>query len=334
MALENRGTFAEIDLEAFRHNYRLIEEKVAPAKVAAAVKADAYGHGLEVIAKELETLGASFLCTAYAFEAVELREAGIKIPVLVMVRPLENEIEEAVKLNIELTVDNIDTGRQISDVCKRAGVEGVIHINIDTGMHRPGFDPYNDIEKIIELSELDNIRIKGMFTHFATADWDELDFTYEQLKKLDHVVEKLPFRVPVVHAANSAASLRAPKTYLNTVRPGLSLYGYYPSEFCRQSPDLKSVMSLKSYVSDIKEYSAGESFGYSRTHTAEEDTKIAYIPAGYADGVNRLFSNNGSVLINGSRYPIVGRVDMDAIMVDTGPDDNISRGDEVVLFGK
>ncbi len=334
MSFENRGTYAEIDLDAFRHNFTLIAEKAFPANVAAAVKADAYGHGKVVISKELEKLGAGFICTAYVFEAIDLRNSGITIPILAMVRPLEEEIEEALRNNVELTVDNPDTGLKISEICRKYGLEGVIHLNIDTGMHRPGFDYNRDLEKIIKISKLDNVQIKGIYTHFAAADWENLEFTYEQLNRLNVVVNKLPFGIPVIHAANSAASLRIPEANLNTVRPGLSLYGYYPSDSCRQVSDLKPVMSFKSYVSEIKDFRAGESFGYSRTFTTESDTKIAYIPAGYADGVNRLFSNNGYVLIKGIRYPIVGRVEMDAIMVDTGHNNGIKHGDEVVLFGK
>jgi len=331
---DERSTLATIDLAAFRWNFRQIQEFVKPAKIGAVVKANAYGHGAGVIAREAERLGAAYLCVANVREGLELRQMGIKLPILVFIPPVLHEIKPALEKKLELTAYSYETARAISNTAKRHGKKAVIQVEIDTGMHHAGLAWNSAVEELQRIHALPCITLKGLYTHYATADWSDLSHAYEQLRRFTAVVDALPFSVRLVHTANSGAVLQMKESYFDMVRPGLSLYGYYPSMQCRHSLSLQPVMSFRSYVAHVDTFDKHESFGYSLTYTTQKKTGIAIVPAGYADGVNRLFSNSGSVLIRGRKCPIVGRVRMDSILVDVGLENGVRQGDEVILFGK
>lgn len=334
MQIPVRASYAEIDLAAFRWNFKKIQNHVKPAAIGAVVKANAYGHGIEEIAREAVKLGVHCLCVGFVQTGLKLREIGLDVPVLVLIPASYNEIEQAIHENLELSAYSLEDAQKVSAAAKRLTKKAVIHVFIDTGMHRAGLLWEQAVEEIKKIYELPGIRIKGIYTHFASADWSDLTFTYKQLDRFKSVLSGLPFTVPVIHAANSAAILQVKESLFNMVRPGLSLYGYYPSMQCKRPFLLRPVMSLKSYVADVQTYKANESIGYSLTYTIPEQTNIAAVPIGYGDGVNRLFSNNGSVLIRGKRYPIIGRVSLDWILADVGGETDIKPGDEVVLMGK
>ncbi len=334
MTKNKRESRVDINVKAFRWNFNKIKERVAPAKIAAVVKADAYGHGAEVLAREAEKLGAEYLCVAFPVTGIKLKKAGINTKILVLTKPSAEDAEIAIENDLELIVDGPETAKMISEAAGRSGKQAVVHIYIDTGMHCAGIPFDNANESIEKIREIENIYIKGIFTHFAASDWSDLQFTYLQIERFKKVLDEIRFYIPVVHAANTGGILQVPESYFDMVRPGLGLYGYYPSMLCKRSILLKPVLSYRSTVSAIKEYVEGVRFGYSLTYTANNDTKIATVLAGYADGVNRLLSNNGSVLIKGKEYPVVGRVAMDAILVDIGLDSGVEAGDEVVLIGK
>jgi len=332
--IPRRCTCAEIDLEAFRWNYKQICDQVKPAKIAAVVKADAYGHGCAEIAREALKLGAEYLCVAFVQEGLLLRESGITCPVMVLMQPIAGEIRPAVENDLELMAFSYESAKEIAETARKTDKDALLQIDIDTGMHTTGILWENAVDVLTKIHKISGIKIKGIYTHFASADWADLSFAREQLRRFNSVLENLPFVVDYIHAANTGAILQMKDAYFNMVRPGISLYGYYPSLLCRHSIYLKPVMTLKSYVALVKKYKKGERFSYSLTYTAEKDTEMALIPAGYADGVNRLLSNTGFVLIRGKKYPVAGVVTMDSILVDIGLESGIRNGDEVVLLGR
>ena len=329
-----RESFAEIDLEAFKWNFKQIQDYVQPAGIGAVVKANAYGHGVETIAQEAVRLGAAYLCVGFVQEGLAIRRLGLDIPVLILIPVLIGEIERALCENIALTVSSFTSAQEISEVAKRLGEKAKVHVKIDTGMHRIGLLWERAVDELIKINALSGITIQGVYTHFAAAESTDLTYSYTQLERFKAVMSKLPFSVSIVHCANSAAILQVTDSFFNMVRPGLALYGYYPSKECKRPLALKPVMSIKSYVSEVRKICAPDGIGYSLTYKVREPTKIATVPIGYADGVNRLFSNSGSVLIRGIRFPIVGLVSMDLVMLDLGSESDIQPGDEVVLLGK
>ncbi|MFC1733545.1 alanine racemase [candidate division KSB1 bacterium] len=331
MKAPERLSYAEIDLAAFRWNFTQIQK---PARIAAVVKANAYGHGIGEVSRESLNLGAACLCVAFVQEGLYLRAEGFECPVLVFIPPGQDEIEAAVEHDLELTPDSYEKARQISETAQTLNRKALIQVNIDTGMHRTGVHWEHAAEELNKMYELPHVEIKGVYTHFATADWADLNFSSEQLRRFRSVLEKLLFDVQSTHAANSGAILQAGDAYFDMVRPGISLYGHYPSQYCRRTLKLRPVMTLKSYVMHLREYRAKERFSYSLTYCIEKDTVIATVPIGYADGVNRLLSNSGSVLIRGREFPVVAVVSMDSILVDVGEGSGITEGDEVVLLGK
>ncbi|MFC1477244.1 alanine racemase [candidate division KSB1 bacterium] len=328
-----RSSCAEIDLAAFRWNFQQIENLVKPARIIAVVKADAYGHGVEEVAREAERLGAAYLCVAFVQEGFHLRESGITCPILVLIPPVQDEIACAIDNGLELVVHSYEQAREIDSAARKLKKKPDIQANIDTGMHRTGIHWEHAVKELIKINKLKNLSLNGLFTHFATSDWSDLNFAKEQLERFQSIVNALPFSVPFLHTANSGAIMQIPESYYSYVRPGISLYGYYPSLQCKRTLPLKPVLKLKSYVAHVKEYEANERFSYSLTYRTERRTGIATVPAGYADGVNRLLSNNGSVLIRDRKFPVVGIVTMDAILVDVGLESGVKDGDEVVLLG-
>ncbi|MFC1555437.1 alanine racemase, partial [candidate division KSB1 bacterium] len=334
MNIPVRNSFAEIDLKAFRWNFDQIKKQVQPAKIASVVKANAYGHGDIRISEQAVMSGTEYLCFEIVQNGIRIRKSGINAPILIFIPPGNDEIEPAILKNLDLTVNSLKTAENISDAAAAINKTAKVHIFIDTGMHNIGIDWNSAPELIHKIEKLPNVEIKGLCTHFATSDWSDLTFAYDQLERFDSVIKKIDPDIPFIHCASTGAILQMKESYFNMVRPGIGLYGYYPSMICKRTLHLKPVMSLRSYVSHISEFEKGEEFGYSLTYRTGKRTKIVSVPVGYGDGINRLLSNNSEVLIGGRKYPVIGRVAMDWIMVDIGLDNKIMENDEVVLLGK
>lgn len=330
---------AEIDLDAVDFNIKSIIKRVGGrAKIIGTVKADAYGHGAVEVSKVLEENGIDMFSVAMIDEGINLRNNGIKAPILVLGLTPPEYVKEAVEYDLIQTVSDYNTAEAISKAAKELNKKAVIHIKIDTGMGRIGFRPEKEaFDEIENISKLENIEINGIFTHFCTSDEKDKTFTYTQKEMFVYAVNELEKRginIPLKHASASAGLMDFDDLFFNAVRPGIILYGYYPSDdVMKDRLPIKPVMSLKSYVMYIKDIENGDTIGYGRTYMANEKRTIATIPAGYADGYNRLLSNKGCVLVNGKRAQLKGRICMDQCMADiTGI--NAKQWDEVVLMGK
>lgn len=339
-----RPTYAEINLSNLIYNYLSIRKKVKNKKIMAVVKADAYGHGVNEVVNTFNSLGdkkPEYFAVAVLDEAVELTKLKIKQPVLVFEPLIKDNLRPLFLYNIIPTVfrmqhlNNLLKGRnEFIDQRNRKKIK--VHVKVDTGMNRLGVKYNEAFDFIFKLSKNKNFIIDGIYTHFATSDEKKKGFAYLQLERFNKVIEKLRangVNPGVVHAANSGAILDMPEAYFDMVRPGISLYGYYPSLETSESINLKPVMSIISYVADVKEVNAGESVSYGRLFTAKKNTKIVSVPIGYADGYNRNLTNKAKAILNGKIYNQVGRVTMDRIMFDIG-NDKIKVGQKVILLGK
>ena len=335
-----RPTVAEVDLSKLGENLSTIRSIVGDKKIMAVVKANAYGHGLVPSAKHLLQSGADYLGVAFVEEGIELREAGIKAPILVFGGIFNSQIKNFLDYDLELTASSTEKLDAIEARAKEFGKRAKVHLKIDTGMERIGVHYYSAEPFFERASKLEHSDIVGIFSHFASSG-ENKDYTMEQLDRFNNCIESfinlLPLRGerserPLLHIANSAATILHPSTHLDMVRCGISLYGVYPHPSIATIVDLKPAMRLVSRVVYFKVVRKGSSVGYGQTWTAEEDTRVVTVPIGYGDGYFRSLSNKGEVLIRGKRYPIVGRVSMDQIMVSVGQDDAFN-GDEVVLMG-
>ncbi|HNX60498.1 MAG TPA: alanine racemase [Spirochaetota bacterium] len=333
---QNRPTRAVISLPALRNNFRIVKESVRPGvKIMAAVKANAYGHGILRISQELLSLGVDALAVAVLEEAVYLRRSGISAPILVLGAINVDQIQGFIEHDVEITCSSVDKARAISDAAKSMHKDAVVHLKIDTGMERIGVQWTNAARFIDEVYSLPNIRVKGIFSHFAKADTDR-DFTIEQLRRFDSIVDLLSRKniLPEeVHIANSEGLINFPESHHTMVRPGIILYGYATRKEIG-GRRLMPVMSLMTKVSYFKVVPENTGISYNHTFVTPRMTRIVTLPIGYGDGYNRLLSNNGVVMIRGKKYPVVGNVCMDQIMVDIGPDGSAYNGDDVLLFGE
>lgn len=333
-----RPTSIEIDLDALCSNYQTLKARAATARVMAVLKANAYGHGLTQCAKALEEdCGADYFGVALVEEGVRLRRAGIKTPILVFGGLFTDQVGIYLDHGLDLTASSIDKLRLIDEVARTRNVRARVHLKIDTGMGRIGVRPESAPALFDAALRCTSTDIVGAFTHFATADEADLTFTHEQLERFLAAVQPYQSKASAplcLHAANSGALLQLPETHLDMVRAGISLFGVAPSSYLEPLVQgiLKPVMRVTSRVVFFKVVKAGASVSYGRTWIASEDTRVVTIPLGYGDGYPRALSNRAEVLIRGNRYPIVGRVCMDQIMVAIGQGESYN-GDEVVLVG-
>jgi alanine racemase len=332
-----RPTVAEIDLNALAYNLKGIRNKVGrDVKVMAVVKANAYGHGIVEVARFLQQRAVEYFGVANAEEGVVLREAGITAPIHVFTIPSTTQIPAFTSFGLEPTVGNETEARLLNMQARRSGKILNVHIKVDTGMNRIGVKP-RDVSKLVKaLNGLKQLEIKGVYTHFATADRRDKSFSKQQLALFHQSLDALCTAgiVPeVVHTAGSAGILDLPESYFSMVRPGIMMYGYYPSDETTESVRLKPVLSLKSRVSVVKWIEPGESVSYGRRFIANRRTRIATLPVGYADGYMRILTGQSSALIGGTVFPIVGTICMDQLMVDVGKSD-VRVGDEAVLIGR
>ena len=336
-------TWTEIDLSNLEHNYRALRAMLPQGCwFLGVVKADAYGHGAVQVARRLETLGAEYLAVACLDEALELRQAGITTPILILGYTPVERADSLLEGGITQTVYDVDMARALSDAAMAAGKTLKIHVKADTGMSRLGWlcgeaDQSAAVKAIAQVCALPGLEAEGIYTHFANADGDE-DYTMLQFTRFLDLLEALKDRgitFAIRHCAASAAALKFPCTHLDMVRPGIALYGHYPDPSCEglDGPGLRPVMTLKTRVASVKTVPAGTPVSYGCTHVLDRETKLAALTIGYADGLPRLCSDRLEVLVKGSRAPIVGRICMDMCMADvTGLD--VAPGDEVEVFGE
>ena len=336
-------TWTEIDLSNLEHNYRALRAMLPQGcRFLGVVKADAYGHGAVQVARRLETLGAEYLAVACLDEALELRQAGITTPILILGYTPTERAEALLDNGITQTVYDVEMARALSNAAAAAGKTLKIHVKADTGMSRLGWLCGGEnlsaaVETMAQVCALPGLEAEGIYTHFANADGDE-DYTMLQFARFLDLLEALKERgitFAIRHCAASAAALKFPCTHLDMVRPGIALYGHYPDPSCEglDGPGLRPVMTLKTRVASVKAVPAGTPVSYGCTHVLDRETKLAALTIGYADGLPRLCSDRLEVLVKGSRAPIVGRICMDMCMADvTGLD--VAPGDEVEVFGE
>lgn len=332
-----RPTFAEIDLSAIAYNISSIKNKVSPAQLMVATKADAYGHGAMEVTKTVLDNGADWLGVALVEEGIELRESGIDAPILVFGGIFIDQIEFFLKYDLHATVYELEHAIALAKLASQCNKIAKVHVKVDTGMGRAGIRHNEAMDFLEKIRALDGLEIVGLYTHFATSDWLNKDFALLQLKRFKQVVAEVQaagIEIPLLHAANSGAIMDLPDTYFDMVRAGVSAYGYYPSSETSESVKLKPAMALKSKVLAVKNLAEGDFVSYNLTYKAKSATQIAILPIGYGDGYDRQLSNQSEVLICGNRYPVVGTVCMDQVMVDLGLDSSIKIGDEVVLLGR
>ncbi len=342
-----RRTWAEIDLDAAAQNFQAVRQAADPrAMVCAVVKADAYGHGAIRMVKEYEALGADWFAVSNLEEALQLRFAQVKKPILVLGFTPAEEASALAEHNISQCVYSLEYARALSRYAVESGVTVKIHVKIDTGMSRLGFyfqDISRDsgaVEEVKTACTLPGLYPEGIFTHFAVSDSgrDGDAFTMRQFGCFKEMIESLlrdGVSFDVRHCANSAAVFDYPLSHLDMVRAGIVIYGLSPSGDLRARPNLRPVLSLKSVVSHVKTVQPGATVSYGRDFTAREERQIATIPVGYADGYPRVLSPGGAqVLIHGKRCPILGRICMDQLMADVTGLENVSIGDVVTLIGR
>jgi alanine racemase len=333
----HRPTWVEVDLGAIAHNLRVLRRHLGDAvHVTAVVKADGYGHGAVPVSDVALAGGADLLGVACVEEALELRAAGIDAPILVLSAVLPEVIDGALDADVALTVGDVAFAHVLAAKSQARGATARAHVKIDTGMSRLGLPVEQAVEGIIEIASLEGIRLEGVCTHFPSAD-DDPEFTSAQVRTFGQIIAELGrrgVRPPCLHLANSAAAIGLPESRFNRVRIGLAMYGLHGSAAAPWPLDLRPALSLKARVTSVRALAAGATVSYGRTYRADRPTTLATVPIGYADGYSRALSNRGAMLVRGRRCPIVGRVCMDATMIDIGALSDAGVGEEVVVYGR
>ena len=333
-----KRVYTKINLDNIQKNMQTVREKFGDNMlVMGIVKANAYGHGAVEVAKTLVEAGAGMLGVAAIDEAIELRENGIDAPILILGQIFRQDYATAIENDITCTVVDIVTAQGISQKAKELGQVAKVHIKIDTGMGRIGFQPdENGESEIKSIFALEYLSVDGAFTHFACADFEDKTSANAQKEKFLNFTDKLiseGYKFPIRHMYNSASAMELTGYAGEMVRCGIMLYGLYPSDEMSRDYKLYPALEFKSSVSFVKSVKKGFSVSYGSTYVAEKDMKIATVPAGYGDGYPRYLSNKGEVLIRGTRCKILGRVCMDQFMVDVSHLDNVQIADEVTLVG-
>ena len=334
-----RPVWAEIDLDILANNMRNIKKLAGDKEVMADVKADAYGHGALDVAPCLLENGASKLAVAMLTEAIELRNNNITAPIMILGYTPIYLGEELIKYNIEQTIYDLNYAKELSNLAIKLNKKAKIHIALDTGMGRIGFLPTDEsFNAICEICNLPGLDVIGIFTHFSSSDEKNKEYTQYQFNQIYNFIERLEvneINIPLKHASNSAAIIDLPNTYLDAVRAGIILYGYYPSdEVKKDNLSIKPALTLKAKIAHVKELDSGMYISYNRTFKTSRKSKIATIPIGYADGYIRTLKHEAKVIVNGQLAPIVGNICMDQFMIDVTDIDNVKSGDEVILLGE
>lgn len=331
-----RPVWAEIDLDNYTHNIRVIKKRYPNAIIMAVVKADGYGHGAIQVAKAGVLGGAERLAIAIVDEGIELRTAGFTVPIQVLGGTLENQLEQVVDYDLIQTVYNLEIPQALSKIAQRKEKKVKVHLKIDTGMGRIGVLPAKALEMAEKIVALPYIELEGLMTHLATADEADKSHTEMQVSLYRQVLKEFferGIKISIKHLANSAAIIDLPNLEFDLVRPGIMSYGLWPSKDVDHTIDLRPVMTWKARIIHCKDVPSGSAISYGRTFLTKKTSKIATLPLGYADGYSRSLSNKGQVLVQGQRAKVVGRVCMDQIMIDVSHLSDISVGEEVVLLG-
>lgn len=339
MFRNHRPVWEEVNLDNLSYNMRNIKKKVNCKEIFAVVKANGYGHGALDIASTLLENGATRLSVACLSEAIELREGGITCPINILGITPPTLFEDIINYNIEPVVFSYDYANQLSKAASLKNRIVKTHIAVDTGMGRLGFDPtVESLEEIKRIQDLSNIKIEGLCSHFSSSDEKDKSYSEYQFKIFQNFRKKLigmNMKIPIYHMSNSAAIIDLPSTYLDAVRAGIILYGYYPSmDVNKENLHIKQVMTLKANIVHIKTIDSGKYVGYNRKFKTKRKSKIAILPLGYGDGYTRFLSNMGKVIINGQYAPIVGNICMDQCMIDVTDIKEVKVGDEVIIIGK
>jgi len=331
-----RPTHLEVDLARLRENYRAIAAHVAPAKVMPVLKANAYGHGLVAVARMLEQEKPFAVAVAYLEEASRLREAGVRVPVLVLGGIVGAQIPRFLEQDVTLTASSVDKLLAIEACAVAKGVKARVHLKIDTGMERIGTHWYS-AERLLETSlQVRNVEVEGIFTHFANADAADLTHARLQLERFQEVLrfyERRSLPTPLRHVANSGAILQYPASHLDIVRPGILLFGSSPAPEVALTVKVKQALRWLTQVVFFKVVKSGNPVSYGSNWSPAGDTRVITLPVGYGDGYMRAMSGQAQVIVRGHRVPVVGRICMDQIMADIGSG-TAYNGDEVVLLGE
>jgi len=335
----SRPTVAEIDLAAVRHNLRALRSLTAPGvETIAVVKADAYGHGAVPVARTLASAGVTRFAVALVEEATALRDAGVPGTFLVLGALPQDSLMDIVNCGFEVALGDMASARCLAEAARSRGQPATAHLAFDTGMGRVGFREADTLERISAVTSMPGLSITGAMTHFPSADEPGADeFTLQQIRVFLYMRDQAQtagIKIPLWHAANSAAVLRFPESHLDAIRPGLALYGGNPCCSARPPVELRQVMTFKTQIAHVREMPAGATISYGRAYRTRRPSRIAVLPVGYADGYRRGLSHRAHVLVRGRCAPVVGRVTMDMIMVDVTDIPGASTGDEVVLYGR
>lgn len=335
-----RPLWAEINLDHLAENVRNIKALVGNSRLIAIVKADAYGHGATKVAKTISENGAEGFGVAVITEALELRHSGVQEPIMVLSYTPESYFEEAIQADLVLNCLCYEDAMALNEVAKSLERKAKVLISLDTGISRVGFLPTKEgLKDVVAMKELSHIELDSIYTHFASADEADKTFTKEQIQRYQEAMAHLKeqgVHFTHEHVANSAAIVDLPETYLESVRPGIILYGYHPSREVEQGRlSLKPVMSIKGQIIQLKTHKKGTGISYGHKFvTTREETRIATIPIGYADGYFRNLSNKAKVIVHGQLCPQVGAICMDHMMVDVTDVTDVERLDVVTIMGE
>jgi alanine racemase len=335
---QGRPTFCSIDHDALRWNLGQIRQRIgSKTKILCMVKANGYGHGAAAVAPILAAGTSDAFGVATLEEGIELRRVGITQPVLVVAGAYADQLSDFFTHALTPVVHDLDGLRDLEQAVRSRRATLEVHLKIDTGMGRLGLRAADCDSWIGALKNLTALKIAGVFSHFSHAESVEGDYTQRQLTIFKQVIDQLGaknIRPPLVHFANSAATITLPAAYFDMVRPGIMLYGVYPSPAMAKQITLKPVLTWKTRILQLKRVPSGTSISYGQTFVTERESLIATLPIGYADGYARLLSNRGEVLVRGQRAKVAGRVCMDLTMIDVTDIRNVQQGDEVVLLGR
>ena len=332
-----RPTNVEVYLDRLCENFRAIERAVAPAGVMVILKANAYGHGLVPVASHMVTLGAAYLGVAFLEEGILLRESGIQAPILVLGGIIGNQVPLFLRHDLTLTASSVEKLQQINDTAAEMGIKAKVHLKIDTGMERIGVHYYSAPPLLDMAFRCDCVEIEGIYSHFANADAADLSSARLQLERFNDVLlfydqQGVP-HPPLRHMANSGAILQLPESHFDMVRAGILLFGVYPSDEARQTIQVRPALSWKSRVVYFKVVQPDHPVSYGSTWQSDKMTRVVTIPVGYGDGYFRNSSERAEVIIRGKRYPVIGRICMDQLMVNIGWE-TAYNNDEVILLGE
>lgn len=337
-ALVGGGTYAVIDLDALSHNISAFQTYVGEnVRIAVAVKANAYGHGVVPVAMEAIRAGASYLLVARIEEGIQLRLAGITAPILNLGYITPDEMQLALQYNLTLTITQKEQALAAEEAAKILNIKARVHIKVDTGMNRSGTSPEEALPLIQYIDKLNHLELEGLYTHFACADDMEKKASVEQFSKFSTLIEKVKsagIEIPLIHAANSAATLNFPETHLDMVRIGIASYGLYGSGGVSHAVDLEPILTLNSRIDRIHDLNPGEGVSYGYDFVASQPTRAALVPIGYGDGYQLALSNCGEMLVSGQRAKVLGRICMDQLVIDVTNIKEATCGEPIKIVGQ